>query len=157
MRRLMCTFVVRIWHKTRFHMTWPIWSLRDAFFCKTNKIVQGNVDCSKHAEQCKACFLGRSSAFQFARSHVTDRIARWRRTDRCDMVSFHFHGFVLLFSVFTWNYRRVLGTFADPKQRNCLINLFIYFSIYLSIYLSIPNDRVLYRSFTALFQAIPKK
>ena len=23
MRRLICTFVVRIWHKTRFRMTWP--------------------------------------------------------------------------------------------------------------------------------------
>ena len=25
MRRLICIFVVRIWHKTRFRMTWPIW------------------------------------------------------------------------------------------------------------------------------------
>ena len=23
MRRLICTFVVRIWHKTHFRMTWP--------------------------------------------------------------------------------------------------------------------------------------
>ena len=27
MRRLICAFVVRICHKTRFRMTWPIWSL----------------------------------------------------------------------------------------------------------------------------------
>ena len=26
MRRLICTFVVRIWHKTRFRMTWPIYA-----------------------------------------------------------------------------------------------------------------------------------
>ena len=41
MRRLICTFVVRIWHKTRFRMTWPIYwnqNLIETHHDKTNKV-----------------------------------------------------------------------------------------------------------------------
>ena len=38
-RRLICTFVVRIWHKTYFCMTWPIFLVND-FICTCHQYKQ---------------------------------------------------------------------------------------------------------------------
>ena len=41
MCRLICTFVVRIWHKTHFRMTWPILCEFKICFCDLRTINEG--------------------------------------------------------------------------------------------------------------------
>ena len=46
MHRLICAFVVRIWHKTYFRMTWPIWPFKIIYqvSSKVNQAFGANAD-----------------------------------------------------------------------------------------------------------------